>query len=107
MCTFAGITSEENNSRLWASISTLGLFLFVRHYLRFPIWFQILHLLICLNSAGCFAWCHVHVVPHTGSFTATQETSPIRIAVTEFNVTIMEDCCTIDMFPSETISRQT
>ena len=62
MCTFAGIASEENNSRSSTLISTLGLFLFIRHYLRIPIWFQILHLLICLNSAGCFAWCHVHAL---------------------------------------------
>ena len=61
MCTFAGRVSEENNSRSSTSISTLGISLFIRHYLRIPIWFQILHLLICLNSAGCSAWCHVHV----------------------------------------------
>merc|ERR1712153_260033 len=46
MCTFAGIASEENNSRSSTLISTLGLFLFIRHHLRIPIWFQILHLLI-------------------------------------------------------------
>ena len=70
MCTFAGIASEENNSRSSTLISTLGLFLFIRHYLRIPIWFQILHLLICLNSAGCFACCHVHAL-HTARMCTT------------------------------------
>ena len=77
MCTFAGIASEENNSRSSTLISTLGLFLFIRHYLRIPIWFQILHLLICLNSAGCFAWCHVHALHKAVNtmFTAMQVAS--------------------------------
>ena len=59
MCTSAGRVSEENNSRSSTLISTLSISLFIRHYLRISIWFQFLHLRICLKSAGYSAWYHV------------------------------------------------
>ena len=49
MSAFAGIASEENNTRSSTLISILGSFLFIRHYLRIPIWFHILHLLIIMR----------------------------------------------------------
>jgi hypothetical protein len=59
MCTFVGHSSPKNNSRLRAPIPMLCLFMFIRHYSWNPIWFPILHLLICLNSVGVPTWCHI------------------------------------------------
>ena len=59
MRTVAGHSSPKNNSRLMAPIPMLSLSMFIRHYLWNPIWFLILHLLICLNSVGVLTWYHI------------------------------------------------
>lgn len=58
-CTVVGHSSPKNNSRLRAPIPMLCLSMFIRHYSWNPIWFLILHLLICLNSVGEPTWCHI------------------------------------------------
>ena len=45
---------------------------------EFPFWFHIPHLLICLNSAGCFAWYHDHAAHQEISCTAMQVASSTR-----------------------------
>ena len=52
ICTPISNTSWDYNSRREAKISMLSYSLFIRHYLGNPVWFLILRLLICLNSAG-------------------------------------------------------
>ena len=94
MCTFAEITSKENKTRSSTLISTLGTFMFIRHYLRIPIWFYILHLLICLNSAGWFAWCHVHVLPKQVS-TMQYRYQFTGLAINKLNTTSSDTWCTV------------
>ena len=55
ICTPIGNASPDYNSRLPAPISMLSYSLFTRRYWRNPVWFQVLRLLICLNSAGWLA----------------------------------------------------
>ena len=56
-CTVVGHSCPENNSRQKAPIPMLCLSMFIRHYSWNPMWFWILHLLICLNSVGEPTWC--------------------------------------------------
>lgn len=58
-CASIGNTFQNYNSRPEAPIFKLSSSLFIRHYLRNPIWFIFHRLLICLNSAGFHASLHV------------------------------------------------
>ena len=107
MCTFVGIASEENNSRSSTLISMLGLFLFIRHYLRIPIWFQILHLLICLNSAGYFAWCHVHTLHKAGVSATTSSKKSKNVAAFAIWCNKLKAWCTLIMFKKWTCTIKT
>eukprot|EP00415_Alexandrium_ostenfeldii_P003422 UN3422 len=58
-CASIGNTFQNYNSRPKAPIFKLSSSLFIRNYLRNPIWSIFHRLLICLNSAGLHASLHV------------------------------------------------
>ena len=41
------------------------------------------------------------------SMNSNVSSEPLRVAVTVFDATIMDTCCTITMFPSETFNSKT
>ena len=58
-CASIGNTFQNYNSKPKAPFFKLSISLFIRNYLRNPIWFIFHRLLICLNSAGLHASLHV------------------------------------------------